>query len=67
MSALRRRNAKTARTRKQSPRAGTKAGGREVSQGDAALARAILDTPMDYVDHEAFHLNGARRRLYGLA
>ncbi|MDG2200645.1 MAG: sigma-70 family RNA polymerase sigma factor [Phycisphaerales bacterium] len=64
MSAVRRRNAETNRSQERTP---LRSRPTRTSRADAALARTILDSPMDFVDDEAFHARDARRRIYDRA
>lgn len=64
MSTVRRRNSDSSRTKARSPR---RAKAKPVSKADATLARTILDTPMDFVDHELFHVRDAKRKIFDRA
>ena len=61
MGAVRRRITDSNRTNNRSPR---RSGSKRASEADLALARMILESPMDYVDHESFHVRDARRKIF---
>ena len=64
MSAVRRRNAEKNRSQERMP---LRSRPTRTNHVDTALARTILDSPMDFVDDEAFHARDARRRIYDRA